>query len=148
MPAKPAPRAPRSPLAPRTPLGATPVTLTLPGAPRTKKTSQRIWRVGKRKVVIPSDAWMAWRDSVRAHAITGRWPKYGLSVPLNCCAHFYRDAKRGDAVGYYQGLADVLEEIGVVADDRWITQWDGSRLFVDRENPRVQLVLTPIGEAA
>jgi hypothetical protein len=67
-----------------------------------------------------------------------------LAHPLNCCAIFYRDADRGDAVGYYQGLADALEAAGVVADDKWIKQWDGSRLAKDADWPRIDVVLTAI----
>ena len=72
-----------------------------------------------------------------------------MTVPrylANCMATFYRDAERGDATGYYQGLADVLQEIGVVTDDKHLTQWDGSRLLVDKANPRVVVTLTPVGQ--
>ena len=126
--------------------GGRPVFLTIPGAPRTKKTSNKIWKVGNRKVVMPSEAWMAWRDDVVAH-IAEHVPgvrTMRLAVPLNCRALFYRDANRGDAVGYYQGLADVLEEIGLLADDEHIVSWDGSRLLLDRVNPRVEVTLTPL----
>jgi hypothetical protein len=57
---------------------------------------------------------------------------------------FYRDAERGDAVGYYQGLADLLEKRGVVANDRLIMSWDGSRLLKDSANPRVELTLEEV----
>ena len=89
---------------------------------------------------------MAWRDDVVAH-IAEHVPgvrTMRLAVPLNCRALFYRDANRGDAVGYYQGLADVLEEIGLLADDEHIVSWDGSRLLLDRVNPRVEVTLTPL----
>lgn len=55
-----------------------------------------------------------------------------------------RDADRGDLVGYLQGLADLLEKRGVVANDKWIQSWDGSRLAKDKANPRVELTLTPL----
>jgi hypothetical protein len=32
----------------------------------------------------------------------------------------------------------------VLADDRQIASWDGSRLLIDRENPRVELEVTPM----
>jgi len=67
-----------------------------------------------------------------------------LAQPLNCAAIFYRDADRGDAVGYYQALADSLEAAGVVADDKWIKQWDGSRLAKDANRPRIEVVLTAL----
>jgi hypothetical protein len=32
----------------------------------------------------------------------------------------------------------------VVADDKWIKQWDGSRLAKDADWPRIDVVLTAI----
>lgn len=63
---------------------------------------------------------------------------------LNCAAIFYRDANRGDAVGYYQGLADALESAGVLSDDKWIMQWDGTRLAKDAKRPRIEVTLTAL----
>ena len=65
-----------------------------------------------------------------------------IARPVNCAALFYRDALRGDAVGFYQGLADVLEKAGIVENDKFIVSWDGSRLRKDAARPRVELVLT------
>lgn len=67
-----------------------------------------------------------------------------LAQPLNCAAIFYRDANRGDAVGYYQWLADALESAGVLSNDKWIVQWDGSRLAKDAKRPRIEVTLTAL----
>lgn len=123
--------------------------LVLPGAPRTKKNSASIQMAGRRKIVKPSRAWLDWRDDVLSWWLRGarlearRVVPLPVAYPVNCTALFYRDRRAGDSTGYYQGLADVLQELGVVRDDVLITQWDGSRLRVDRRNPRVELVLTP-----
>ena len=66
-----------------------------------------------------------------------------IDTPHNIAAVFYRDANRGDAVGYYQGLADLLEKFGIVSNDKWLVSWDGSRLRKDKLNPRVEVELTP-----
>jgi glycine/D-amino acid oxidase-like deaminating enzyme len=92
--------------------------------------------------------WRAWSDAVSprirsALATAGMAP---IAYPVNCRAIFYRDANRGDAVGYYQGLADVLEKAGVVINDVCITTWDGSRLRKDAANPRVEVELTKAEE--
>lgn len=119
--------------------------LVVHGAPRTKKTHNAVVRAGKRTVVLPSKQWREW---VKTAGIGG-WNARGhrvISEPVNCRAIFYRDADRGDAVGYYQGLADLLEKRGIVANDKWIRSWDGSRLEVDRERPRVEITLERIGE--
>lgn len=119
--------------------------LTIPGAPRTKKNHGQIVRAnGRKPSMLPSKQWRAWSDAVSprirsALATAGMAP---ISYPVNCRAIFYRDANRGDAVGYYQGLADVLEKAGVVTNDVCITTWDGSRLRNDAANPRVEIELT------
>lgn len=73
----------------------------------------------------------------------------GLVLPwrgnLNCCALFYRDRLTGDAVGYYQALADALEEAGIVENDRLIVSWNGSQLLKDAKNPRIEVSLWPAG---
>lgn len=123
--------------------------LVIFGPPRTKKTSNRLVIHGGRRKVLPSAAWCAWRDAIQA---TGQIPN-GDHLPLperpmHCMALFYRQADTGDLVGYQQGLADILEETGVITNDRFIVSWDGTRLLVDRACPRVELVLAPMAEGA
>ena len=124
----------------------TPLHLTLYGIPRTKKNSGRIVPRGGAHTILPSKAWSSWCKAV-APALSESLARAGIapiSEPVNCRALFYRDALRGDAVGFYQGLADLLQKAGAVIDDKWIVTWDGSRLLKDAERPRVELVLEPI----
>lgn len=116
-------------------------TMVAYGPPRTKKNhASRLSHRGKPSIV-PSLPWMAWRDSVLDRDFfPARLPK----GRYNCRALFYRDRDSGDAHGFYQGLADVLQECGVVEDDKWIVSWDGSLLLVDRACPRVEVSLTRI----
>jgi hypothetical protein len=132
------PRKRAAPAPPRDGLNS--IRLTLYGAPRTKKNhAARLVHAGK-PCVVPSAAWMAWRDSVRGQVHP--WMRL-CDQKYNCEAVFFRDADRGDANGYYQGLADVLEELEVVSNDRLLVSWDGSALLVDRTHPRVEITLTP-----
>jgi hypothetical protein len=66
---------------------------------------------------------------------------------VNCEARIYRDRNTGDAVGYYQAIADTLEKIGIVENDRLIVAWDGTRLLKDAENPRVEVTLSAVAGA-
>ena len=126
------------------------ITVHVSGAPRTKKTHNRVVRAGQRLMVLPSKYWAAWcRDALIEYGVNGASATFYGFQPLttaavNCRALFYRDALRGDAVGFYQGLADLLEKRGVLKNDAQIVSWDGSRLCLDRENPRVELVLEPV----
>ena len=112
------------------------------GPPRTKKNSSRILRFGRFSKVVPSAAYLAWRDAA-VPQLQRQWGvRSPLARPLNCAALFLRDRLSGDAVGVYQGLADALEEARVVDDDKWVVAWDGSRLGKDAAAPRVELVLS------
>lgn len=128
------------------------------GAPRTKKNHGAVIIRGKRKYHVPSAAWMTWvataqistfrptpcaqwPDSTTEYRFLGARPLTDIDV--NCRALFYRDADRGDAVGYYQGLADLLQKRGVIVNDVQLVSWDGSRLLKDAERPRVEIELTP-----
>lgn len=131
--------------------------ITVPGPPRTLKNHGEIVRagargrcpackqpVGGRNVLLPSKPWRRWLAAVLPwlKPAAARLVVCPLARPLNCAALFYRDADRGDAVGFYQGLADLLQEARVVADDVWIKTWDGSRMLVDHKRPRTEVVLS------
>ena len=128
------------------------ISFVLPVTPRTKKNHGSVIKRGERKFHIPSEPYREMEALIKSEAglamvrlerwVAGAW--LGLAQPLNCAAIFYRDALRGDAVGYYQGLADALEAAGVVADDKWITQWDGSRLEKDAKRSRIEVTLTAL----
>ena len=130
---------------------------TILGPPRTKKTSNRLIRVGGFHKVLPSKAYCDWLKTALQWGpmIRHAARKAHFDVPLQgrvaIRATFFRDANRGDLTGYEQALADALQEplyrgmkqiregIGIIQDDRQIVHWDGTRLAVDRENPRVEV---------
>src|SRR6185436_13305003 len=70
---------------------------------------------------------------------------YGVVVArVNLRALIYRDKRTGDTVGYLQAICDALEAAHVVANDRPLETFDGSRPLVDRERPRVEIEVTPL----
>ena len=117
-----------------------PMTFVLFGSPRTKKNHGRVIKRGGRKFHIQSEAYEAWNASAQSQLAKVR-SESNVPLPLafqvNCRALFLRDAERGDAVGYYQGLADALQEGRIIEDDRLVVSWDGSRILKDSANPRV-----------
>lgn len=123
------------------------MTFTILGAPRTKKNHGRRIKRGRRIFHVPSQACTDWTGiavlQLRSQLACVAWPAPTLQGPVNVRALFYRDANRGDAVGYYQALADALEAAGVVENDRLCVSWDGSRLLLDRARPRIEVTLEP-----
>ncbi len=119
--------------------------LYIPVTPRTKKTSNRVMRFGKFNKVMPSEAFIDFQNAALPHLVEQFRPRESIATPVNVRATFYRDANRGDLVGYMTALADVLERAGVVANDKWIMGWDGTRLDKDAARPRVELVIEGLG---
>jgi Holliday junction resolvase RusA-like endonuclease len=124
--------------------------LTILGRPVTKKNSQRLVRAGGRPMVLQSRQYLAWEGPAVAqlqaeHQSAKRWGN-GLapgleSMPRSLRALVYRDRNVGDLGNYLAAICDVLERAGVVENDRLIQSFDGSRLLIDRKNPRVEIEL-------
>ncbi len=112
------------------------------GAPRTKKNSNRLVTVRGRKIVLPSKAYKDWEKGAIIKLVSAADGFPWGATPCNLSAIFYRDANRGDLVGYVQGIQDLLTARGVWADDSCVRSLDGCRLSVDRESPRVEIELT------
>lgn len=132
---------------------------TIAGPPRTKKTHNRIVRVGRFVKILPSEQYEHWfADAMKQAPLIRRHLEdlHALSLPLtgkiHIAAKFYRDAARGDLLGYAQGLADYLQEprmsrdgkvsrdgAGIILNDSQIVSWDGTRLLVDAGNPRIEV---------
>lgn len=108
--------------------------------------------------VFPSKAWRTWSKLASITTSDGEFHLIGdkpyirlgsapaclwvpIDYPVNMAAVFYRDADRGDLVGYVQGICDLLEERGILVNDQLVQGLDGSRLAIDRDNPRTELVL-------
>ncbi len=121
---------------------------TLKGAPRTKKTSNRLVpaKGNRRAVILPSAAFTAWNRIAQMELAKVRAASSGFPIEtnVNIRAWFYRDAERGDACNFYAALADALQEGRILLDDKYAVSWDGSRILLDKENPRVEVWITEI----
>ena len=131
--------------------------LIISNAPRTKKNHGYVASLRDgRSFHMPSKAWTHWCKTagimcIGLDALGCEWmyghdgqPVYPDEV-LNCAAVFYRDARRGDLVGYMNGLADLLEHRHIVTNDNQICGWDGTRMELDRANPRTEIELSEVG---
>jgi Holliday junction resolvase RusA-like endonuclease len=121
--------------------------LVIVGPPRSKKNHSRIVRAGRRLRLIPSAAHERWAHSA-LRQLRLQWRRPPITTPVNVRATFFRERAVADAVNLYQALADALERAGVVANDRLIVSWDGSRLDKDAKHPRIEVELTQLDEEA
>ncbi len=122
------------------------ISFTITGPPRTKKNSGKVVFRKGRKLHVASDAYQEWNASAQLQLAKVRSESCGWNLPIaykvNVQAEFYRHADVGDAVGFYQALADTLQEGRILVNDRQIVSWDYSRMFVDSHNPRVLVTIT------
>ncbi len=67
-------------------------------------------------------------------------------IPYNLAATFYVDGpgERADRFGLEQGLADALQDAGVVTNDWHFRTGDGTRIIVGDPRPRVEAIISPI----
>ena len=123
------------------------MTFVIPGQPVTKKNSPRIMRNRKtgKPFVAPSKASQRWqRDAViamlRARRRVGWTGAY--DVPVNVKALIYRKHEGpGDLDNYLAAICDALQAAEIVTNDRLVRGHDGSRLLIDKENPRIEVTI-------
>ena len=114
---------------------------TILGPPRTKKNHQRIGRVRGRPVIFQARTAEGWEEIavIQLRAVWKLRPP--CPTPVAMRAMVYREKDTGDLGNYLAAICDALERAGIVENDRLIQSFDGSRLRLDRENPRVEIDL-------
>ena len=123
--------------------------LTILGVPRVKKNNQAVVlarsRTGKvfpKKVDTP--AYKRWH-STAVPQINLQKPTLEIDFPVNLACKFYMDtAVKVDLSALYEGIQDVLVELNVLTDDNYliVASHDGSGVFIDRVNPRMEIEIT------
>lgn len=119
------------------------MTITIPGNPVTKKNHQRILKTRDGKsFVAPSSQYKEYEDMC-AWFIT----KEAIDYPVNVkCEYFMQTERRVDLVNLLESTCDILVKYGCLKDDhsKIVVSHDGSRVLLDRENPRVEITITPV----
>lgn len=118
----------------------------IPLNPRTKKNSQQIMinrKTGK-PFVMQSSKYKEYEKN--CGYFLKKLPE-PISEPVNVKCVFYRETRiRCDLTNLLEAIDDVLVTYGVLADDNFtvIVGHDGSRVFIDRDNPRTEIEITEI----
>ena len=111
--------------------------------PTPKKNSQNIikGKDGKPKIV-QNDRWKKYEKACKKYMPKMDKP---ITEPVNIRYLFFRDSyRRVDASNLIEGADDVLVKYGVIYDDnfRLVEGHDGTRVYVDKENPRTEVYIT------
>ena len=120
--------------------------VTLYGAPRTKKNSQRIFRgPAGRPFVAPSAAYAEYERNCIAQI---RRPPEAISEAVSVrCLYYMPTRRRVDLVNLLEAACDILVKARVLADDcaAIVASHDGSRVLLDKKNPRVEIKIEKNG---
>jgi Holliday junction resolvase RusA-like endonuclease len=123
--------------------------ITLSGRPITKKNSLRIVQARGRIMVIPSKQYLEYLDACRWQINVLKLGEMKISSPINLrCVYYMPTRHRVDLVNLLEATCDILVECGLLADDRStiVASHDGSRVLYDKDNPRVEIIITPAEE--
>lgn len=120
----------------------------IPLNPKTKKNHQKIIKNPRTKALM-----IVQSDSYKRYEKDAGWflkkPPKPISQPVNIKCVFYQDsARRCDLTNLLEAIDDILVKYGIIEDDnfRIIHSHDGSRVYIDREHPRTEIVIEDIFE--
>ena len=120
----------------------------IPLNPKTKKNNQKIIRNNKTGALM-----IIQNDRYKQFEKDAGWflkkPASPISEPVNIKCVFYRDSRRRvDLTNLLEAIDDILVKYKIIADDNFeiIRGHDGSRVFVDKDNPRVEIEITTLAE--
>lgn len=118
--------------------------ITIALQPITKKNSQRILKNKRTGVpfISQSEKYKAF-EAAAGYYIDP--PETPIDYPVNVeCVYYRKDRRRVDLVNLQEATLDILVRCGVLKDDNFniVASMDGSRVEVDRENPRTEIVIT------
>lgn len=75
--------------------------------------------------------------------------EFPINYPVNVKCIYYRDSlRRCDLSNLHEATDDILVHYGILKDDNFkiVAGHDGSRVKVDRENPRTEIFITKMEE--
>ena len=116
---------------------------TLKDAPRTKKNHQQIRKTSSgRRFVAPSKDFLLYQEKCLWQI---KVPQRAISEAVNVrCVYYRPNRRRVDLVNLMEATCDILVKAGALADDcaAIVAGHDGSRVLLDRQNPRVEIEIT------
>ena len=119
---------------------------TVSGNPIVKKNTQKVvWRNG-RSIVVYSAQYRAWLNNAMDELALQKRPDEPIDYPvLLVCKFFMQTLRVVDLSALYEGIQDTLVKMEILKDDNFniIIGHDGSRVLLDRKNPRIEVAIVP-----
>lgn len=114
--------------------------ITLLGNPVTKKNHSQIVENGGKRRLIPSQQYRAYEEKCLWQITAPKRQMLAEPVELTCL-YYMGTRRKVDLCNLLAATCDILVKAGVLADDnsQIVCSMDGSRVFYDKENPRVEI---------
>lgn len=109
----------------------------------TKKNSLQKTRYG----LVQGKAYREYAKDALWKLKAQRRPIHPIDCAVKMTAKYYMPSRKGwpDLFGLVQATADILESAGIIEDDGYIAQIDGSMIAgIDAEDPRVEITVSEI----
>lgn len=123
------------------------IEFTLPVKPVTKKNNGQIITVGGFPRLIPSKQYRQFEKEVTPYLRRVKIQTGEIHYPVNIQCLFYMDARRRvDLANLLNAIDDAMVHAELLIDDNRdiIAGHDGSRVFHDKENPRIEIKITEL----
>lgn len=121
------------------------IEFTIPVRPATKKNSGQIIQVKGRNVLIPSKQYKQFEKDCLPYLYHVKDTAGVINYPVNVQCIFFTETKRKiDLPNLLNAIDDAMVKSGLLVDDNRdiIAAHDGSRVFHDKFNPRIEIVIS------
>lgn len=123
------------------------IEFTIPVRPATKKNSGQIIQVKGRNILIPSKQYKQFEKDCLPYLNRVKNAAGIINYPVNVQCVFFTETKRKiDLPNLLNAIDDAMVKSGLIIDDNRdiIAAHDGSRVFHDKFNPRIEIIITEL----
>ena len=125
------------------------IEFTIPVAPKTKKNGMQIIQIKGRNIILPSKQYLAFEKECLPYLNHVKQAAGIINYPVNIECLFFTETKRKiDLTNLLNAIDDAMVKSGLILDDNRdiIAAHDGSRVFHDKFNPRIEIKITELNE--
>ncbi len=125
------------------------IKFSIPVAPKTKKNGMQIIQIKGRNILIPSKQYRQFEKDCLPYLYRVKDTAGVVNYPINLKCIFYTDTKRKiDLPNLLNAIDDAMVKAGLIVDDNRdiIAGHDGSRVYHDKINPRLEIEITEMND--